>query len=77
MKGYNYIATVEDSINKYQVIGRDYCRATTTLKAIKELKKKHFIKKHLGNERYRITIKQETILLQDSDEFLTNWKKQK
>jgi len=76
-KTNHYICTVYDSINNYDKIASSYCDVTTNLKAIKHFKSNECIKKFIGNERYEIEIKQNLILLQDSSEYLKNWKKQK
>lgn len=74
---YHFICKVKDSINNFDTIGSLYIDTTTTKKAIDYFKNHPFIKKHLKNERYQIEIKQNTILLQDSFDFLKEWKKQK
>jgi len=73
----HFICTVKDSINKYQEIGSIWCDVNTNKQAETYFKKHPFIKKYLGNTRYEISFKQNTVLMQDSYEFLTNWKKQK
>tara|TARA_R110000782_G_scaffold102547_1_gene189725 strand:- start:683 stop:928 length:246 start_codon:yes stop_codon:yes gene_type:complete len=74
---YHFICEVKDSINNFDIIGSTYVNATTSKKAVDHFKKHPFIKKHLKNERYQIEIRQNTILLQDSFDFLKEWKKQK
>ena len=74
---FHFICTVRDSINNYQEIGSTYCDVKTPAAAKKYFKNNDFIKRYLGNKRYEITFKQNSFLLQDSHDFLTNWKKQK
>lgn len=74
---YHFICTIKDSINYFDTIASFYTDQTTTKKAVDFFLKDNRVKKYLKNERYHIEIKQNLILLQDSYDFLQNWKKQK
>jgi len=76
-KTKHFICTVQDSINNYQEIGSIYCDVNTTLQAKKYFLKHTWVKKYLGNERYHITFKQNTTVLQDSYDYLKEWKARK
>jgi len=66
-KTNHFIAKVEDSINGYDLIGEVYTDANTPKQAEKAFKKDPFIKRHLGNKRYKISFRQNAILIQDSE----------
>jgi len=77
MKTSHFICKVTDSINNYEEIGSVWTNQSTPVKAEKFFKSHPFIKNHLGNERYQIEMRQNPILLQDSYDFLKEWKKRK
>jgi len=76
-KTIHFICTVNDSINNYDEIASYYCDVYTVEEAKTYFLNHSFIKKHMGRERYQISIKQNPILLQDSHEYLKNWTKLK
>ena len=77
MKTYHFICKVEDSINDHDVVAEVYCDESTPKKAEAFFRKNKNIKRYIGNKRYKIYFRQNSILIQDNYEWLQKWKKQR
>lgn len=65
MKTIHFICTVEDSIYGYEEVGSVYCDVSTFVKAEKHFRKDPFIKKYIGKDRYRISFRANSVIIQD------------
>lgn len=62
---YHFICKVEDTINDNRIVIQTYCDVTTPKIAEAFFKADPNIKKHLGNSRYKISFRQNSIIIQD------------
>lgn len=64
MNTNHYICTVSDSINDYKQVASTYCDVRTTKQAEKYFRKHPAIKKFIGRDRYQITFRQNSVVIQ-------------
>ena len=73
----HFICIVEDCLNAPKVIASKWCDETTPKKAEAYFRKYPDIKKYIGNMRYKITFRQNDIMIQDNYDWHQQWKAQK
>lgn len=64
MKTNHFICKVQDSINNYNEIVSVYCDVRTANQAKNFFIKHEKIKKYIGNKRYQIIFRQNSVLIQ-------------
>lgn len=62
----HFICTVRDCLNN-EDIWQNWTNQTAELKAKKAFLKMPFVKRHLGNERYKISFRANSVLIQDTN----------
>jgi ferredoxin-thioredoxin reductase catalytic subunit len=63
-KTNHYICEVQDSINNYRIIQSVYCDCYSNQEALDYFNSHDAINKYIGNFRYQITARQNSIILQ-------------
>jgi len=74
---HQFICIIEDTINEDAVISLTWCHVRTPKQAEAYFKKHKDVKKYLGNMRYKITFRQNAIMIQDNYQWHQQWKAQK
>lgn len=63
-KTKHFICKVDDCINKYQTVVQRYCDVSTSAQAKKHFMNEPSIKKYIGNDNYRISFRENSVLIQ-------------
>ncbi len=64
---FHFICKVEDTINDNRIVANPYCDVRTRRQAEIEFRRMPQVKKYLGNPRYRISFRENSVLIQDKE----------